>query len=94
MKPINLYGPSLPGARRTPRENMPTQTPRYRSFLMRCWEERSQIPDQPVIWRFSLEDVETGERLGFRDLEALVVFIQTQIARSPPDGGSDVLLNF
>ncbi len=74
---------------------MPTQAPRYRSFLLRCWEEPSQTPpDHQAIWRFSLEDVETGERRGFRDLEALVVFLLTEIARSPTDGGSDVPLNF
>jgi hypothetical protein len=73
---------------------MPTQAPRYRSFLLRCWEEPSQTPDQQAIWRFSLEDVETSERRGFRDLEALVVFMLTQIARSPTDGRSDVSLNF
>ena len=73
---------------------MPTQTPHYRSFLLRCWEEPSQTPHPAVIWRFSLEDVETGKRHGFRDLEALVIFLQTQIARSPPDGESDAPLSF
>ena len=73
---------------------MPTQTPHYRSFLLRCWEEPSQTSHSPMIWRFSLEDVETGERRGFRDLDALVIFMQTQIARSPPDGSPDVPLSF
>ncbi len=73
---------------------MPAQASRYMSFLLRCWEEHTQAPDHPVIWRFSLENVTTGERRGFRDLEALVVFLQTQTLDSQPDTETDVSSNF
>ena len=54
--------------------------PRYRSYLLRCWEERSRFPDGPVVWRFSLQDPRTGEHHGFADLEALIAAIQQALA--------------
>ena len=84
----------MPGARRRPRGDMPAQASRYLSFLLRCWEDSNRSPDRPAIWRFSLEDVATGERRGFRDLETLVVFLQTQTSDSQPDTETDVPLNF
>jgi hypothetical protein len=77
-----------------PRGDLPAQASRYLSFLLRCWEDHAQAPNQPVIWRFSLEDVTTGERRGFRDLEALVVFLHTQTSDSQPDTETDAPLNF
>jgi len=32
------------------------------------------------VWRFSLEDPRTGRRRGFASLEALVVFLQAELA--------------
>ena len=46
--------------------------PRYRSYLLTFWEERSQDQAAPVAWRFSLQDPRTGQRRGFATLEALV----------------------
>lgn len=63
----------------------PAQPLRYLSYLLRYWEERGPQPSQPAIWRFSLEDVETGERRGFANLEALVAFLQTRMTSEPPD---------
>jgi hypothetical protein len=34
------------------------------------WVEHST--HRPPVWRFSLEDVETGERSGFGDLDHLI----------------------
>jgi hypothetical protein len=47
---------------------------RYRSYLLTFWEERSPDPKDPEVWRFSLQDPQTGQRRGFASLEALVVF--------------------
>ncbi len=44
--------------------------PRYRAFLLRCYEADS------ATWRFTLEDSRTGERQGFADLEALIAFLR------------------
>ena len=53
--------------------------PRYRAYLLRFWEARSQYPDRPTTWRLSLEDPETGQRHGFPDLEALVAFLEAEM---------------
>ena len=53
--------------------------PRYRSYILTFWEERGQDPSAPVVWRFRLEDVRTGQRQGFASLEALVVFLRKEL---------------
>ena len=53
--------------------------PRYRSYLLTVWEERSQDPDVSVIWRFSLQDPRTGQRRGFASLEEMVNFLRTKL---------------
>jgi len=49
-----------------------TQRPGYRAYLLRLWEVET---DEPV-WRASLQDSHTGERLGFAGLEQLNEFLQ------------------
>ena len=53
--------------------------PRYQSYLLRCWEVRSQHPDRPTTWRFSLQDPQTEEKHGFADLEELVEFLRFEL---------------
>ncbi|MBI5303427.1 MAG: hypothetical protein HY868_14940 [Chloroflexi bacterium] len=43
----------------------------YRSFLLRLWAE-----GEPPVWRFSLEDPHTGERIGMANLDALIAFLK------------------
>ena len=62
--------------------------PRYRSYVLTFWEERSQDTDTPVIWRFSLQDPRTGQRHGFASLEEMVGFVRAELVSSqdnPPD---------
>jgi hypothetical protein len=47
--------------------------------MLRCWEMRSQQPDRPATWRFSLEDPQTKEKHAFSGLEALVSFLQAEL---------------
>ena len=54
--------------------------PRYRSYLLTFWVERSQDPKTPKVWRFSLEDPHTGQRRGFASLEALVAALQQEMS--------------
>ena len=54
--------------------------PRYRSYLLTLWEERSRDPAAPAVWRFSLEDPRTGQRHGFATLEALVAALEREMA--------------
>jgi hypothetical protein len=65
---------------------MPQQTllPRYRAQLLRMW---SESPTQHLpIWRFSLEDISTGERCGFANLDALIDHLLEQMERPPEQG--------
>ena len=53
--------------------------PRYRTFLLTLWEERSQDRDSPQVWRFRLEDPRTGQQRGFASLEALVEALKQEM---------------
>ncbi len=55
--------------------------PQYQAYMLRCWEMRSQRPDRPATWRFSLEDSQTKKKRAFPDLEALVTFLQTELEK-------------
>ena len=57
------------------------RAPRYQSYLLRCWEVRSQQPDQPATWRYSLQDPQTEQKHGFADLEELVAFLQAEFGK-------------
>lgn len=62
--------------------------PRYRSYVLTFWEERSRDPDLSVVWRFSLQDPRTGQRRGFASLEELVGFVRAELIShrdDPPD---------
>lgn len=55
--------------------------PRYQTYLLRCWQERSQQDEGlVVVWRFSLEDPRTGQRRGFASLEALLASLKTELS--------------
>ena len=45
----------------------------YQSYLLRLWKE-----DDGTVWRASLDSTETGERLGFENVDALFAFLKTQ----------------
>jgi hypothetical protein len=53
-----------------------TRTHIYQAFILRCWAE-SSLAEKPV-WRFSLEPVAGGKRIGFSDLKTLVSFLERQ----------------
>jgi hypothetical protein len=63
----------------------PRETPRYGAYLLRYWEVRSDRPGQPSTWRFSLEEAGTDERRGFRDLEALLAYLEQEFGREAAD---------
>ena len=64
------------------------QPPSYRTYLIRCWEERSRDTTHPTVWRFSLEDPHTSRRHGFPSLEDVVTFLRGELAGSQ-DSGTD-----
>jgi hypothetical protein len=46
------------------------------------WRERPARPGQPAVWRFSLENIQTRERYGFADINALMAFLSEQLAEA------------
>jgi hypothetical protein len=65
-------------------ETMDNQPPTTHSYLLRLWPAGSA---GQLVWRASLENVQTGERLGFATLEQLFVFLmqQTEQTSEAPD---------
>lgn len=70
--------------------------PEYRSFLLRLWQVNSA---SGMEWRASLEDAQTGIRLGFSSIRRLHEFLLDQTethnsseTRSTNDGTSGALL--
>jgi hypothetical protein len=57
------------------RVTMDNQETTSRSYLLRLWLAGSA---GQAVWRASLENVQTGERLGFANLEHLFVFLMQQ----------------
>jgi hypothetical protein len=56
--------------------------PRYRSYVLTFWEERSRDPEMLVVWRFSLQDPRTGQRRGFASFEELMNFLRSELEGS------------
>ena len=48
----------------------------YQAYLMRFWEEQQGDEQHPGVWRFTLEDPHSGQRLGFGSLDAFVGFLE------------------
>ena len=59
----------------------------YHSKLLRYWQEpeTGSSTEPQAVWRFSLEDVHTGERHGFANLAVLVEFLQAQTSAPRDD---------
>jgi hypothetical protein len=52
----------------------------YLSYILRLWrlegEEIQERREEELVWRASLDDPETGERIGFADLDTLFEHIR------------------
>jgi hypothetical protein len=60
---------------------------RYSAYLLRIW----QIKDSGKwVWRVSLEDSQTGERLGFPDINDLLAFLQEEFKKTPLDENNEL----
>lgn len=53
--------------------------PRHRAFILRLWEARSVPPDPASRWRLSLEDVHSGEKHKFPDVDSLSAFLKAHM---------------
>ena len=58
----------------------------YRAYMVRLWRV-DEVGD--ATWRVSVEDVHTGERRGFVDLEAFHAFLKETTLDVDPDAQSE-----
>ena len=65
---------------------MGREQPHYYAYLLRLWQVRTA---GIWNWRASLEDAQTGSRLGFDSVDALCRYLQRQ--EDPPPADSDRL---
>ena len=63
--------------------------PHYRTYLLTFWEERSQDPAIPAVWRFRLEDPRTGQRQGFATPKAMIAVLEQEMVRAEGKRESD-----
>ena len=56
----------------------------YLSFILRIWRERDlERPDSPVgQWQGEVEHIQTGERVSFSSIDAVIEFLRDQVAGS------------
>ena len=66
----------------TPDSNQPSPA-NYHAGLLRLWRE-----GPGGAWRASLQDAESGERLGFADLERLFAYLRRLISEAPDECGT------
>ena len=59
--------------------------PEYISFLLRLWRENGE---DGMIWRVSLENSKTGERMGFANLDLLFNYLNRQTQSSYRGSGA------
>ena len=59
---------------------MRDQQRRYRSYLLRLWQETS---DDALTWRVSLEDVMTHQHYTFSTVASLIAFLTAQPIGTP-----------
>lgn len=55
--------------------------PHYHHFVLLVWEERG-ADGQGSAWRFSLQDSQKEERVGFKDLNELTAFLEKWMKES------------
>lgn len=58
----------------------------YGSFVLTLWQAGNALPDGAPVWRYSLEDPHTGERIGFGHADEVAQFLrQWAAATAAPD---------
>ena len=60
--------------------------PHHLSYLLRLWRTEGL---QDFEWRASLEIPETGQRIGFANLEALFAFLRQRTGAASDSGGDE-----
>lgn len=55
--------------------------PRYHHFVLLVWEERGE-DGHHATWRFSLQDSQQEARIGFKNLDELMAFLERWVKSS------------
>lgn len=50
----------------------------YRSFLMRLWQVEVE---KKTVWRFSLEDSVSGQKVGFANIAEMMSYLMAEICK-------------
>lgn len=61
-----------------------SRSARYHIFVLSLWETAGSVPDGPAGWRISLEDPQTGQRVGFTTLAQLDAHLAAWMASDAP----------
>ncbi|MBI5934435.1 MAG: hypothetical protein HY867_12070 [Chloroflexi bacterium] len=64
------------------------RSPRYRHFILLVWEERG-ADGQHEAWRFSLQDSQKEERIGFKNPDELVSFLERWMKSSSENNSAE-----
>jgi hypothetical protein len=68
------------------RQGILKKTPRYQSYIVCCWQERTVHAGREImVWRFSLQNPRTNQQRGFATLESLLVSLQAELADDEVD---------
>ncbi|MDI7274995.1 MAG: hypothetical protein QME94_03355 [Anaerolineae bacterium] len=62
------------------------------SFVVRIWHEPEDAGDDPYRWRGTIDQVSSGRRLYFHDLDTFVRFVEEQaglrVRKGPREGAT------
>ncbi len=64
------------------RRPLPKDLPHYHSYLLRFWQE--QELELTNTWRFSMEDPQSGTRVGFDSLTELTCYLEEKMRPHGP----------
>lgn len=51
----------------------------YQAYMLRVWQERTEMADTAVSIRLSLENTKTGTRIGFASMDRLMQYLHEQM---------------
>lgn len=57
------------------KDNLPRRKSPYRQMILTLWQEDGRIQNEPSLWRLSLQNPHTAERMGFQRVEELAAFL-------------------
>jgi hypothetical protein len=66
--------------------NGPGEKSRYQVYVLHLWREPAGTIQHTPTWSFIIEEPKTGQRRGFRDLAALMDFLEMELQKGEPMG--------